>query len=312
MSGGNNRLIAYNDAFEELSTQQAKFLRAIGYKGKLNAEDVASQQLRAGEVSLRQLGNASAEKRQAFNDLIATARKYGYESNVDEMALVRWADTIEDLFPISPTRSLRGEVSRATRDAAGNLTEDVIRGGARRAGTRAIADKVIDKIDELRGITPERREELLLKILDAPENTSFFSVADDVLRQPAMDDLVDQFGESTLKNVETGDLAKNAAQELLEKGGKKPTLTPEERATGLIGGSDNVPKSADDLAKPPLTQPPRSGGKTVKGGIMFSTRDTKNLRRMKNEITEKGSILLSWYKSYDDLYKLIGSTARHG
>ena len=30
------------------------------------------------------------------------------------------------------------------------------------------------------------------------------------------------------------------------------------------------------------------------------------------EITEKGSRLLSWYKSYDDLYKLIGSTARHG
>ena len=30
------------------------------------------------------------------------------------------------------------------------------------------------------------------------------------------------------------------------------------------------------------------------------------------EITAEGSRLLSWYKTYDDLYEMIGTTARHG
>lgn len=180
-SSYNPRLLAYNDAFEELSTQTSTFLKKIGYKGRLDIDSITAKDLRTGEIALRSLGNASADVRDTFSNLIKTARKYGYNSGVDEDALIRWADTLEDLFPISPTRSLQGGVSRGTKDALGNFTEDVLRSGAKRGVTQVVSEKVMEGINYMRGMTPENQYRLLLEILDAPPDTPLFNVIDDVI-----------------------------------------------------------------------------------------------------------------------------------
>ena len=177
----NPRLLAYNDAFEELSTQASKFLKAIGYKGKLSIDDITAKDLRTGEIALRSLGNASADVIESFKNLINTARKYGYQSGVNEDSLIRWADTLEDIFPITPTRSLQGGVSRGTRDAFGNLTEDILRTGPKRSLTGVASEKIMEGIDKLRGMTPENQYKLLLEVLEAPDGTPLVKAIDNVL-----------------------------------------------------------------------------------------------------------------------------------
>lgn len=189
LAGQNNNMIALNDAFEELSTQASKFLKSIQYKGRLNVEDITAKQLRAGEVALRTLGNASADSRDAFISLIQTARKYGRISNVDEMALIRYADALEDVFPITPTRSLQGAMSRGTKDALGNFTEDVIHQGPRGGVTRFAMDKLGEAVNAMRGITPENRFRLLMEVLNAPPDANFFTIANEVLPEAVADDV---------------------------------------------------------------------------------------------------------------------------
>lgn len=238
MAKGNRNLLAANDAYEELSTEASKFLKAIGYKGKLNVDAITAKDLKAGEIALRTLGNASADSREAFTSLIQTARKYGRISNVDEMALIRYADALEDLFPITPTRSLAGQVSRGTRDAAGNLIEDVVGGGSIKKGILNRASEPVMKIyDKIRGLTPENQYRLLKEVLDSPPDTPFFTVA----QQALPDEIADDLGRA--RGVDAGDM-KPIAQDELSR------LTPEEKATGIIGGSD-YPDNLDDV---PLSQ----------------------------------------------------------
>lgn len=198
MAKGNSRMIAANDAYEELATETSKFLKAIQYKGKLSVDEITGKQLRAGEVALRTLGNAAGEPRAAFESLIATARKYGRKSTVDEMALIRYVDALEDVFPIAPTRSLRGEVSRGSRDAMGNMTQDIIESGGSKVGIlNRISEPAMKVYDKMRGLTPENRFKLLMEVLEAPPETEFFSIMDDVLP----DAEVDKIGKATVKGV---------------------------------------------------------------------------------------------------------------
>lgn len=214
MAKGNRYMIAANDAFEELSTKTSKFLKSIGYKGKINVESITAKDLRAGEIAMRTLGNASADTREAFTDLIDAARKYGRISNVDEMALIRYADALEDLFPIMPTRSLGGQVSRGTKDALGQFTEDVVRGGAKKGVIEAVSGKVMEGIDVMRGITPENKLRLLMEILNSPPDTPFFKIIDDVLPESVVDDIVENYGKPTLQRLDAGDVAPVAANQI--------------------------------------------------------------------------------------------------
>lgn len=234
MAKGNSRFLAYNDAYETLSTEASKFLKTIGYKGKLSIDDITAKELRSGEIALRTLGNASADTRDAFTAMLKTARKYGYNSNVDEMQLIRWADALEDVFPITPSRSLQGAVSRGTRDAAGNLVEDVVRSGVKRGAMNRVADAIIDKIDAMKGITPENRFKLLMDVLEAPPETSFFQLAKKALPDGMVDDL------GKIQGIDAGDIAPAARAKIQNMTDDFANLTPEEKATGLIGGSDSA------------------------------------------------------------------------
>lgn len=209
MSNGDDFFLAVNDSYEDIVTETSKFLKSIGYKGKLDAESILAKDLRAGEVTLRSLGNAAGDRRDALRDIIAAARRHGFQSEIDYEALIRYTDRLEDIFPISPARSLRGEVSRATRDAAGNLIEDVVTSGPKSATVRAALGKVTDKIDIFRGMTPENRLKLLLEILEAPPETPLISIVDDFVPEESIDDVSKQ-----VRGVNAGDIQKGAINKL--------------------------------------------------------------------------------------------------
>ena len=247
MSAGNNRFLSYNDAFENLSTEASKFLKAIGYKGKMSIDDITAKQLRSGEVALRTLGNASADVRESFTNMLKAARKYGYNSDVDEMALIRWADALEDVFPITPTRSLQGGVSRGTRDAMGNFTQDVLTSGAKRAAFNRIIDPIMDRYDWLRGMTPENRYKLLMEVLEAPPETPLIQIIDNVLPDEAADKLA-----KTVEGIDAEDIAPAIKEKI-----NTPSSSDLQRLEGEL---------------PPATESPKglSQGKPLKQGIEAS------------------------------------------
>ena len=168
-------------AYAELSGGPSDFFKAIGFKG--NLDDISTQSLRAGEVSMRTLGNASARPTEAIEKLLTISRKYGYSSPIDEMKLIRYADELENIFPIAPTRSLRGEIARSGEDVVGQ----VIKKKGLAMGTLAVADEKAMKVyDWVRGMTPENRIKLLYDLLDAPPERSFLSVARESLPENAL------------------------------------------------------------------------------------------------------------------------------
>ncbi len=273
MAKGNRNMIAANDAYEELSTQASKFLKSIQYKGKLDIESITAKELRAGEVALRTLGNASAESRDAFMNLIHTARKYGRISNVDEMALIRYADTLEDIFPIVPTRSLQGAMSRGTRDALGNFTEDVLLQGAKSGLTRAAVDKVGEGIKFMRGITPENRYKLLMEVLEAPPDTPFFTV----VKKALPDRLANELGESTVKGVDAGDM-KDIAKSELDATLPNYDANTISNAEKMVGAGE-IPNATIDDAGRTVTDAIDSGKSELQRGATEAAPSTESSAR---------------------------------
>jgi len=209
MAKENTNLIKANDVYEELSTATSQYLKSIGYKGKLNVDAITAKSLRAGEVSLRTLGNASADTRDAFQGIIDTARKYGRVSNVDDMALIKYADALENVFPVTPPRSLQGNISRGMNDATGQFTEDALRGGVKRAAMNRVADSIIEKIDSIRGMTPENRYRLLMEVLNAPDSTPLIQIVNKVSPTAVPDSV-----KESIKGVDAGDMSQFAQNEL--------------------------------------------------------------------------------------------------
>lgn len=183
MGGMNPSYRKLATAYAELSGEPADFYRLLGYKG--NLDDIGSQALGTGEKAMRVLGNASARPTEALQKLFNLSRKYGFESGVDEMQLIRYADELENIFPITPTRSLRGEVSRAGK----SVGEAAIERGATRAAVDTVTGKAVDLYRWARGMTPENRMRLLRELLDAPADQSFAKAAAKALPDNAVDAL---------------------------------------------------------------------------------------------------------------------------
>ena len=238
MAGKNDLMVKLNDEFENLSTLTSKYLKSIQYKGKLSPEAITAKDLKMGEVSLRTLGNAAGEVRPTLEEMITTAEQiraaYGQGTTMNKTALIRYADALEDVFPITPTRSLRGEVSRGTRDALGNFTEDVVRSGAKRATFNRAADAIMDKIDSMRGITPENRFKLLMEVLESPDDTQFFNIIKKTLPTAQADDLIDDIGESAAKDIDAGDLKPLAESEIIPPS-PLPTVGKAQNPKGIVG-----------------------------------------------------------------------------
>lgn len=94
------------------------FVKLTGYKGDL--EKLTAKELRAGEVALRVLGNASDRPQSVIDELITTAKARGYVSDVDLNKIIYLTDQLEDLYDITPTRGFSGSTARGV-DQSGAL-----------------------------------------------------------------------------------------------------------------------------------------------------------------------------------------------
>lgn len=127
------------------------FTKLLQYKG--NLENITKKGLRAGEVAQRILGNAADRPQSILDALLEQARKAGYtsEKNVDD--LIRFADELEAMLGTTQTRSLGGQVQRATEGvlskipAVGPLIEGVRELGMPNAEERLEA--IIKFLEEL-------------------------------------------------------------------------------------------------------------------------------------------------------------------
>lgn len=99
----------------ETLTAIGDYAKLIGYKGRI--DDITEKSLKAGEVSMRTLGNASDKPLSTIDQLYETAIKYGYEGDENIINQIRFADALEDIYG-SPTRSIGGQIARATNLAS--------------------------------------------------------------------------------------------------------------------------------------------------------------------------------------------------
>lgn len=119
-----------------------KFTELIGFKGSI--EDIGTQTLKAGEVTRRMLGQASARPIEIIDELLAQAKKAGidFDGNFDD--LVRFADDLDDIAGLTQTTGVQGAVQRAGHAVVGNIKGVVSNAieGAMKLGAPGAAEKL--------------------------------------------------------------------------------------------------------------------------------------------------------------------------
>lgn len=90
------------------------FVQLVGYKG--NLENLATKDLKVGEVASRIFGNAADRPMSVLQTLTEAAQKYGYKPNGNYIDQLQFADMLESYFGTKQTRSLRGQVAKAGVD----------------------------------------------------------------------------------------------------------------------------------------------------------------------------------------------------
>jgi hypothetical protein len=105
------------DQYNALATQYAELskplvdtTKLLGYKGDL--DKLTSKDLKAGEVALRILGNATDRPQSVIDEIVKASSDYGYKSNVNLNNIITLTDQLEGLYDITMPRSFRGEVTR--------------------------------------------------------------------------------------------------------------------------------------------------------------------------------------------------------
>ena len=105
-----------------------EFYQLIGRQWKGEAGELLS--LRAGEVMNMVLGNASAKPLNTLGKIELIAKQTGFDDGIEIEKLINFNDGLEDLFGTTQTRSLRGQVGRAERDAMTQATKSLMSPGS--------------------------------------------------------------------------------------------------------------------------------------------------------------------------------------
>lgn len=95
------------------------FTKLLGYKGSM--EGITKQSLRAGEITRRMLGQASARPTETIQALLSMAKKAGFDDGVDFDDLVRFADDLDDIAGVTQTTGFQGGVQRGVEAAANRM-----------------------------------------------------------------------------------------------------------------------------------------------------------------------------------------------
>jgi len=108
---------AMPDEYNKLSTTYAETMRPIqevvkllGYKGDI--DKLSTKELKAGEVALRVLGNASSRPQEVIDAVLTAAKSGGFKSKVDMNKIITFVDKLEDLYDITPSRGFSGSATR--------------------------------------------------------------------------------------------------------------------------------------------------------------------------------------------------------
>lgn len=96
--------------YAELSKPLTDIVKLMGYKGDL--DKLSAKDLKAGEIALRVLGNAADRPQSIIDEVVQSAQKNGFKSNVDLNNIITLADQLESLYDITMPRSFAGQVSR--------------------------------------------------------------------------------------------------------------------------------------------------------------------------------------------------------
>lgn len=213
-------------AYARTITPLRSFLKQIQYKGTVDdITEAGFEGLRTGEIAMRTLGNASARPTQLLDELEQAAMQWGYKSPIRTQRLVKFADELENIFPVQQTRSLKGEVGRALGDIPTSKM-GVVRQGL---------DKVGEVYNKFMGKTEEERLKALYDLLDDSTPGVTDNVGD-------MTKALDEF----VANKQTDDVAKSLFTEPRQielKGGQKgrpgidkPAPLPQSKAQESVNG----------------------------------------------------------------------------
>ena len=95
--------------YAKLSTPLTDIIKLLGYKGDLDA--LTAKDLKAGEVGLRVLGNASDRPQSIIDKIVRVASDNGYKSDVNLNNIIALTDQLEGLYDITMPRSFSGQVT---------------------------------------------------------------------------------------------------------------------------------------------------------------------------------------------------------
>lgn len=116
----------YNRAatqYAQLSKPLEETAKLLGFKGKVS--EITAKDLKAGEVALRILGNASDRPQSVIDEVLRVAKENGYTSKVDLNRLIYVTDQLEDLYDITPSRGFSGSTQRGIDQSAAGTVGDV-------------------------------------------------------------------------------------------------------------------------------------------------------------------------------------------
>lgn len=123
--------------YRVLSTQYSETMKPIqevvkllGYKGDI--DKLTTKEIKAAEVALRVIGNASDRPQSVIDELLRVSEKYGYKSDVDLKKVIIFADALEDVYPnITPKRGLTGSTARGVNQSGIGVAGDIATGNVK-------------------------------------------------------------------------------------------------------------------------------------------------------------------------------------
>ena len=158
-------LMEVSDKYKQQTIDYARVRQGIDKFNKLMGKDFDIYNdlagLRAGEVGNRILGNAPYRASSVMNEVEKLNTDFGYTSSVDLRKQFLFSELLEDVFDITPQRSLRGQVTKAGTDVMNEFGEI-----ASQVVNRDVPGLTKKAFNKMRGINAESKQRALWNIID--------------------------------------------------------------------------------------------------------------------------------------------------
>ncbi len=149
--------------YAEISDSLSDFYKLLGKKFVGASDDILT--LRAGELGMRLLGNASADTQRVLDDLVILAKNNGYKVDDDLYRQIYFADVLNNLYKIEKPRGFQGGITQGVEDAlqAAGAAKDLASGNILGLASKGVQylkgqteAKQIEAIKEFLGIVKNK------------------------------------------------------------------------------------------------------------------------------------------------------------